>query len=62
MTQKTQCNDCLTIFTGIGDRECPECEGTMHEIEYRDDTKKSNLPSKGSHSIDANGYCNGGCC
>ena len=30
--QKWQCNDCFTIFTGIGSDMCPECEGTMHEI------------------------------
>jgi len=29
---KMQCNECLTIFTGIGDLTCPECEGIMHEI------------------------------
>lgn len=30
---KHQCNDCLTIFTGLSDfKVCPECEGSMHEI------------------------------
>jgi hypothetical protein len=32
---KYQCNECLTIFTGLSDfKTCPECEGSMHEIEY----------------------------
>lgn len=30
---KYQCNKCLTIFTGIEDTKCPECEG---EIELFD--------------------------
>ena len=30
--EKVQCNDCLTIFTGIGDEFCPECSGTMSVI------------------------------
>lgn len=35
--EKYQCNDCLTIFTGIGDLQCPECEGKMHKIIYNED-------------------------
>ena len=34
MERKTQCNDYKTIFTGIGDDTCPECEGVMHEIQH----------------------------
>lgn len=30
--EKWQCIDCYTIFTGIGDLHCPECDGSMHEI------------------------------
>ena len=30
---KVQCDMCLTIFTGIGDLHCPECDGrTLHKI------------------------------
>jgi len=30
--EKTQCDKCLTIFTGMGDLQCPECGGKMHTI------------------------------
>ncbi len=30
--EKYQCNECLTIFTGIGSDTCPKCEGEMHLI------------------------------
>lgn len=30
--EKLQCNKCLTIFTGIGDEFCPECNGIMSKI------------------------------
>lgn len=32
MNEKYQCDECLTIFTGIGDDMCPECGGKMHLI------------------------------
>lgn len=32
--EKVQCNDCKNIYTGIGDLQCPECEGKMHEVVY----------------------------
>jgi len=42
--KKTQCNNCKTIFTGIGTMQCPSCEGQMHEIEYSEGT--ISLPRK----------------
>jgi len=33
MTVKTQCQECKTTYTGIGDNVCPACEGELLLIE-----------------------------
>lgn len=52
---KWQCNECLTIFTGIGDEFCPQCEGTMSKIINTSSPKEERIVIDGKTHCDSCG-------